>query len=70
MTAPALALAAAGLACCWAACQMLLSGWPLAYEAVAWGAGLWLVLCAVAAAGGAMRSDARRVALDGAALLR
>lgn len=52
MTAPALALAASGLACCWAACQMLLSGWPLAYEAVAWGAGLWLVLCAVAASGG------------------
>ena len=52
MTDPALALAAAGLACCWVACQMLLSGWPLAYEAVAWGAGLWLLLGAVAAAGG------------------
>lgn len=52
MVALALVLAASGLACCWAATQMLLAGWPLAYEAVAWGAGLWLVLCAVAAEGG------------------
>ena len=52
MMAPALVLAASGLACCWAAWRMLLAGWPLAYEAVAWAAGLWLVLCAVAAAGG------------------
>lgn len=52
MVAPALALAACGLASCWAAWRMLLSGWPLAYEAVAWAAGCWLVLCAAAAAGG------------------
>ena len=52
MVAPALVLAASGLMCCLGAAQMLLAGWPLAYEAVAWGAGLWLVLCAVAAAGG------------------
>lgn len=52
MTAASLALLAAGLACCLASARMLLAGWPLPYEAVAWGAGLWLVLCAVAAAGG------------------